>query len=143
MLPTGPHFTHVGHTYTTYAHDIEEEAPIRPGLGIYQLSKGCGSEICRVFSENYNITVLTALFFGFVGAWDGAGKLPFTVTFADAARLVRKCVEAPLENLPARFNTFFATAEQPHGQYHSRKAAELLGWERRDDPTAMELRAAL
>jgi hypothetical protein len=63
---------HIGHTYTTYASGISEEVPIRPGLGIYQLSKGCGSEICRVFSENYHITVITALFFGFVGAWGDA-----------------------------------------------------------------------
>ena len=61
------------------------------------LQRGMG-----IIRKNYNITVLTALFFGFVGAWDGAGNLPFTVTFADAARLVRKCVEAPLENLTAQ-----------------------------------------
>jgi nucleoside-diphosphate-sugar epimerase len=60
---------------TSYAHDISEELPIRPGLGIYALSKGCGSEICRVFSENYPITVMTCLFFGFVGTWAGSGNL--------------------------------------------------------------------
>lgn len=143
---------HIGHTYTTYASGISEEVPIRPGLGIYQLSKGCGSEICRVFSENYHITVITALFFGFVGAWGdavhfrihfhihklvwpslqlqcarshvhgGQGNLPFTVTFRDAAQLVRKCVEVDLQSLPANFNTFFCTAPQPQGQYVSDKA---------------------
>jgi hypothetical protein len=51
---------HIGHTYTSYTWDISEEAPIRPGLGIYQLSKGCGSEICRIFSANYQIKVITA-----------------------------------------------------------------------------------
>ena len=74
-----------------------------------------------------NITVITALFFGFVGAWGDAGNLPLTVTFSDAARLVRKCVEVDLAVLPARFNTFFATAPQPHGQYVSTKAQRLLG----------------
>ena len=70
--------------------------------------------LCRC-SENYQIKVITALFFGFVGAWGGAGNGPFTITFSDAARLVRKCVEAPLSVLPVHFNTFFATAPQPHG----------------------------
>jgi hypothetical protein len=70
--------------------------------------------LCRC-SENYQIKVITALFFGFVGAWGGAGNGPFTITFSDAARLVRKCVEAPLSVLPLHFNTFFATAPQPHG----------------------------
>ena len=98
---------HVGHTYTSYAWDISEEAPIRPGLGIYQLSKGCGSEICRIFSANYKIKVITALFFGFAGAWGDAGNLPFTITFSDAARLVRKCVEVDLSLLPVRQHIAF------------------------------------
>ena len=98
---------HIGHTYTSYAWDISEEAPIRPGLGIYQLSKGCGSEICRVFSTNYQIKVITALFFGFAGAWGDAGNLPFTITFSDAARLVRKCVEVDLASLPVRQHNAF------------------------------------
>ena len=33
FINTGPHFTHVGHTYTSFAWDIHEEAPIHPGLG--------------------------------------------------------------------------------------------------------------
>lgn len=172
---------HIGHTYTSYAWDISEEAPIRPGLGIYQLSKGCGSEICRVFSTNYQIKVITALFFGFAGAWGDAGNLPFTITFSDAARLVRKCVEVDLASLPVRqqiafilfspwpyvsdqsdiasktymrallrrcisvqatFNTFFATAPQPHGQYVSDKARRVLGWECQHSPVKMERIAA-
>ncbi len=42
------------------------------------------------------------MFFGFAGAWGDAGNLPFTITFSDAARLVRRCVEVDLASLPVR-----------------------------------------
>lgn len=109
-----------------------------PGLGLYEMSKGAGSEICRIFAMNNDIHVLTCLFFGFVGTWDGAGNLPCTVTYSDAAQLLRKCCECPLEALPSRFETFFGTAPQPHGQYRTDKASTMLGWRCKDSPVELE-----
>lgn len=61
-----------------------------------------------------------------------------TVTYSDAAELLRKCCEADLTRLPSRFESFFGTAPQPHGQYISDKATRLLGWVCKDNPTALE-----
>ena len=45
-------------------------------------------------------------------------------------------------SVQATFNTFFATAPQPHGQYISDKAKRVLGWECQHSPPAMERTAA-
>ncbi len=60
------------------------------------------------------------------------------MTYSDAAELLRKCCEVPLSDLPSRFEVFFGTAPQPHGQYVSDKAQRLLGWVCKDDPTVLE-----
>ena len=65
FINTGPHFTQVGPSYEHYDFDISEEVPLHSGLNLYAHSKSIGQEICRVFSANYPLHVLTTLFLSF------------------------------------------------------------------------------
>jgi hypothetical protein len=43
------------------------------------------------------------------------------VSFRDAAVSIRCALEVPLTALPSRYERFFITAAQPHGQYRVTK----------------------
>ena len=133
FINTGPHFTQVGPSYEHYDFDINEEVPLHSGLNLYAHSKSVGQEICRVFAANYPIHVLTTLFLNFRDAVPAPDQLgsdlnPFSVTFPDAARALRKCLEVELETLPSRCEVFHITTDTPHGRYSNAKARHLLGW---------------
>ena len=135
FVNTGPHFTITGNSYTAYDFDIREEVPSHSGLNLYAHSKSVGQEICRVFTENHPIHVLTTLFISFRPAEpkrEGQGINSFAVTFPDAGRAVRKAVEVDLEKLPSKNEIFFITADLPHGQYSNTKARRILGFEPQD-----------
>ena len=137
FVNTGPHFTQVGPSYEQYDFDINEEVPLHSGLNLYAHSKSVGQEICRVFSANHPIHVLTTLFLSFREAIPtpeqyGSDTNPFSVTFPDAARAIRKCLEVDLETLPSRSEIFHITTDTPHGRYSNAKARRLLGWEPQD-----------
>ena len=137
FINTGPHFTQVGPSYEHYDFDISEEVPLHSGLNLYAHSKSIGQEICRVFSANYPLHVLTTLFLNFRDAEPPEGQQgkdtnPFSVTFADAARALRKCLEVNLKVLPSRCEIFHITTDTPHGRYHNHKARSLLGWKPHD-----------
>jgi nucleoside-diphosphate-sugar epimerase len=134
FVNTGPHFTQVGPSYEYYDFDIPEEVPLHSGTNLYAHSKSLGQEICRVFAANYPVHVLTTLFLSFKEAEPGpeqrgSDTSPFSVTFPDAARAIRKCLEVDLRTLPSRCEIFFITTDTPHGRYHNAKARRLLGWE--------------
>ena len=136
-INTGPHFTQVGPSYENYDYDINEEVPLHSGLDLYAHSKSVGQEICRVFSANYPIHVLTTLFLNFREAQPKADQFgsdtnPFSVTFPDAARAIRKCLETDLSTLPSRCEIFHITTDTPHGRYSNAKARRLLGWAPQD-----------
>jgi nucleoside-diphosphate-sugar epimerase len=134
---TGPHFTQVGPSYEHFDFDINEEIPLHSGTNLYAHSKSVGQEICRVFAANYPIHVLTTLFLSFRAAQPkpkqyGGDTNPFSVTFPDAARAIRKCLEIDLQTLPSRCEIFHITTDTPHGRYSNAKARRLLGWEPQD-----------
>lgn len=137
FINTGPHFTQVGPSYEYYDFDISEDVPLHSGLNLYAHSKSIGQEICRVFSANYPLHVLTTLFLSFRDAepapgQEGGDTNPFSVTFADAARALRACLEIDLDSLPSRCEIFHITTDTPHGRYHNKKARQLLGWTPQD-----------
>ncbi len=137
FINTGPHFTQVGPSYEHYDFAISEEVPLHSGLNLYAHSKSIGQEICRVFSANHPIHVLTTLFLSFRDAEPAADKAggdtnPFSVTFADAARAIRKCLEVDLDTLPSPCEIFHITTDTPHGRYHNHKAKRLLDWQPQD-----------
>ncbi len=137
FINTGPHFTQVGPSYEHFDYDISEEVPLHSGLNLYAHSKSIGQEICRVFSANHAIHVLTTLFLSFRDAeptpdQQGGDTNPFSVTFADAARAIRRCLEVDLDTMPSSCEIFHITSDTPHGRYHNTKARDLLGWEPQD-----------
>ena len=134
---TGPHFTQVGPSYEHFDFDINEEIPLHSGTNLYAHSKSVGQEICRVFAANSPIHVLTTLCLSFRAAQPkpkqyGGDTNPFSVTFPDAARAIRKCLEIDLQTLPSRCEIFHITTDTPHGRYSNAKARRLLGWEPQD-----------
>jgi nucleoside-diphosphate-sugar epimerase len=137
FINTGPHFTQVGPSYEHFDFAINEEVPLHPGLNLYAHSKSVGQEICRVFSANHPLHILTTLFLSFRQAEPKPDQLggdtnPFSVTFPDGARAIRKCLEVDLETLPSRCEIFHITTDTPHGRYSNAKARRLLGWEPQD-----------
>ena len=111
---------------------------------VQALSKRLGLELCRVFAKTQPLEVLCALFYNLPPAVPAnnnttapqqapppTGLPPFSVTFPDAARAIRQCVEVSSGALPEEsggFHVFFITAPLPHNKFSSRKARRYLGW---------------
>ncbi|MEE2657510.1 MAG: NAD-dependent epimerase/dehydratase family protein [Candidatus Latescibacterota bacterium] len=137
FVNTGPHFTVAGSLYYEYDFGLKEEVPAHSDTNLYALSKACGQEICRIFSEHYPIHVLCALFLNFrdpePAPGDEVRRLnPFSVTFRDAGRALRRCLEVDTATLPSRNEVFFILTDLPHGKFANAKAKQLLGWEPED-----------
>ena len=92
VINTGPHFTIEGKTYTTFDYDINPDVPPHPSTYLYALSKGLGQEICKVFTENHDVHVLTLLFYEFRDHDDPTlgGDHPFAISWRDAAQAIRR-----------------------------------------------------
>ena len=88
VINTGPHFTITGPTYENSDHLIGPDVPSQSGTLLYAITKSLGQEICRVFTENHDLYVLTLLFYNFHygNEVEGFGKdfTPFNVTWKDA-----------------------------------------------------------
>jgi nucleoside-diphosphate-sugar epimerase len=133
VVQTGPqqHSVSGEHDYSA-DYDIPDDAPPRPGRNLYFHSKYLGQEICRVYADAYGLEIPTLLFSDFVQPTDARADLyPFSVSWADAARAVRRALEAP--ELPAPFEVFNICADLPHRRFSNRKARSVLGWQPRDD----------
>jgi nucleoside-diphosphate-sugar epimerase len=114
--------------------DVPDDAPGRPGAALYLHSKYLGQEIVRLFAEQYDLEV-PALFFCIFTNPDVPHASqrpphPMTVSWADAARALRRALEAPA--LPSPFEIVHILADLPHGKYSNAKARRLLGWQPRD-----------
>jgi nucleoside-diphosphate-sugar epimerase len=137
FINTGPHFTISGDQYHRFDHQIPEDIPPHAGRNLYALSKAAGQEVCRVFTENHPIYNLCLLFLSFRDAQPADGQQgqdpnPFSVTFPDAARAIRKSLEVDVADLPSRNEVFFILTDMPHGQYSNAKARRILGFEPQD-----------
>ena len=132
VINTGPHFTIAGPTYENSDHLIGPDIPSQSGTGLYAITKSLGQEICRVFTENHDLYVLTLLFYNFryPNEKEGLGEdfTPFSVTWGDAGEAVRLSLAAPTESLPSRCETFFIFADLPHQKFTNEKAKRILGW---------------
>ena len=76
VINTGPHFTITGPSYELFDHGITGDAPSQSGTGLYALTKSLGQEICRVFTEHHDISVVTLLFYNFREADDHSWRRP-------------------------------------------------------------------
>jgi nucleoside-diphosphate-sugar epimerase len=145
VINTGPHFTVAGPTYEGIDFGIPPDVPPHPGTGLYPLSKSLGHEICRILAEAHDIYVQEYLFYSLRETGDlaiGAGGVPFTVSWRDAAEVFRLGLEIDLAQLPTRFEVFFILGDAPQGQFRNDKAKRLLGFRPRDDVSRLWRRAA-
>jgi len=145
VINTGPHFTVAGPTYEGIDFAIPPDVPPHPGTGLYPLSKSLGHEICRILAEAHDIYVQEYLFYSLRETGDlaiGAGGVPFTVSWRDAAEVFRLGLEIDLAQLPTRFEVFFILGDAPQGQFRNDKAKRILGFCPRDDVSLLWRRAA-
>jgi nucleoside-diphosphate-sugar epimerase len=132
VINTGPHFTIAGPTYEQFDYGIGPDIPSQSGTNLYAHTKSLGQEICRVFTENHDIHVLTLLFynFRFDDEMEGAGGdfTPFTVTWADAGEAFRPALTVGFDTLASRCEIFNVFADLPHGKFSNEKIKRVLGW---------------
>lgn len=132
VINTGPHFTIAGPTYEKYDFAINPDIPPQPGTNLYALTKSLGQEICRVFTENHDVYVITLLFYNFREPNDvsavGQDFTPFSVTWQDAAQAFIHALDIPLDKLPSKCEIFNIFADLPHNKFTNDKARRILGW---------------
>ena len=142
VINTGPHFTIAGPGYEDFEFNINSEIPSQAGTGLYAHTKSLGQEICRVFSENHDLHVITLLFYNFkesgdnmlsASAIDPNQFVPFSVTWDDAARAFPLSLEIPDDKLPSKCEIFNIFCDLPHGQFQNEKSRRILGWESTDN----------
>ena len=89
--------------------------PPQPGTNVYALTKSLGQEVCRVFTENHDVYVLTLLFYHFREHNDlsaeGQDIKPFSVVWSDAAEAFSRALDLELDSLThgARRFTYLLT----------------------------------
>ena len=137
VINTGPHFTLAGLSYERFDYDIGADVPAQPGTVLYALSKSLGLEILRAFAADYDVHVLTLLFYHFADeSLDpsnfGIDLAPFLVSFRDCGESFRSALSVDLESLPSRCETFFMCADMPHQKFSNEKAKRILGWQPAD-----------
>lgn len=132
VINTGPHFTVLGPTYEEHDFLLGPDLPPQPGTLLYAITKSLGQEICRVFSENHDVYVITLLFYNFREEDDrsavGQDFTPFSVTWSDAAQAFVHALEVDLAALPSRCEVFNIFTDIPHDKFSNEKAKRLLGW---------------
>jgi hypothetical protein len=136
VINTGPHFTVAGPTYEDFDFAINPDVPPHPGTGLYPISKSLGQEICQAFTEEHDVHVVDLLFYILQDAsrvQPGACRIPFVVSWADAAEAFRLALAIELENLPSRCEVFFIHGELPQEKFVIDKAKRILGFTPKDD----------
>jgi hypothetical protein len=136
VINTGPHFTIAGRSYERFDHAISPDLPPHPGTGLYPLTKSLGQEICRAFTLTHDIYVQEYLFYSLRDVEQlkqGAGGVPFVVSWGAAAEVFRLGLEIDLARLPSRCEVFFILADSPQGKFLNDKARQVLGFAPNDD----------
>ena len=140
IINTGPHFTVAGSTYENYDYEINPDVPPHPGTLLYSLSKSVGHDICRVYAENYDLYVQMYLYYNFrdPARIEREREIrPFGISWQGGGEIVPYGLEIPFEKLPSRFETFFIFQDMPHGRFTNEKAKRILGWQPRDEISAI------
>jgi nucleoside-diphosphate-sugar epimerase len=140
VINTGPHFTLAGPTYEFFDYQISPDIPPQPGTNLYALTKSLGQEICRVFTENHDVHVQTYLFYNFRDPADlkpDREVAPFASSWGNAAEIFRLGLEIELDKLPSACELFYIFTDMPHGRFSNEKAKRILGFEPKDDISAL------
>ncbi|HET7771463.1 MAG TPA: NAD(P)-dependent oxidoreductase [Chloroflexota bacterium] len=114
--------------------DVPDDAPGRPGIWLYGITKYLGQEVVRLFAEQYDLLVPSLFYSIFANPETHAprpgGVHPMTISWEDAGLAMRRALE--VAELPRPFEIFHILADLPHGKYSNAKAKRLLGWQPRD-----------
>merc|ERR1712151_961320 len=124
---------------------ITEDVPAHPGTDIYAITKGCGHLLSQVLvgwrdaDQTGGVHILNALFHAFFNAnlphrnkVAGGDTAPMSISWGDAGRLLRRCLEVDLSRLPTRCEVFWGSANTPHGRYSNSKTRHMLQWTAQD-----------
>ncbi len=136
VINTGPHYGIAGLGYERFDYDLKPDIPPQPGTNLYGLTKSLGQEICRIFTEQHDVYVLTLLFYNFKGSDDskaGQDLTPFNISWTDAGEAFGSALEVDLETLPSKCEVFNIFTDLPHGKFSNEKAKRLLGWRPTDN----------
>ncbi len=133
VINTGPYFAVAGRdTYELFDYRLGPDIPPQPGTGVYALTKSLGLEICRVFSENHDVYVITLLFYILCDAdernVEPHYRTPFIVAWSDAAAAFKSAIAIDYDQLPSRSEVFNIFADIPHQRFSNEKAKRILGW---------------
>lgn len=135
VINTGPPFIY-GQSYGLYDHELGPDVPPHSGTPLYALTKALGHEVCKVFTENHDVYVMTLMFGSFRDpndeAWFGKGSTGFMQTYTDAAEAVRLALSIDLARLPSRCELFNISSDIPGRKYLNEKTKRLLGWHPKD-----------
>ena len=138
VINTGAYGVVAGTSYRDFDFMVGPDAPPHPGTYLYSLTKSLGHEICRGFTENHDVQVMTMLIAnvyrpeGYSAQPDFLGLTPFCVTPSDYAEAFRCALAADLGRMPSRSELFFLCADLPHQAFINEKAKRLLGWRPKD-----------
>ncbi len=138
VINTGPFFAISGPTYENYDFMINEEITSHSGTNLYALTKSVGQEICRVFTENYDVYVMSFLFYNFRDPNNpdetkpGTDLTPFIVSWRDAGQAFYLGLEIDLNDLPSKNETFYISTDIPHSKFSNSKAKRILGFSPKD-----------
>ena len=118
-----------GYDWDTF---LVDDIPPRPGVWwVYLPSKLLGQEICRIFAEQYGLSVPTLTFAQFVNPAVLPERIStLAVSWMDAANAIR-CALA-VAGLPSAYEYMHIGADTPLGVFPNEKAKRLLGWQPRD-----------
>lgn len=139
VINTGPHFTLAGRTYERFDYELGPDIPPQPGTNLYALTKSLGQEICKIYTEHYDIFVQMYLFYNFRNPADlrkDQPYAPFLISWENAAEVFNLGLTVDLETLPSRCEVFNIFTDMPHGRFRNDKVKRVLGFEPRDDVSA-------
>jgi|SRR5579871_3697832 len=131
VVQTGPEQVHTSDPACyQWDYDVPGDAPPRPGSNLYLHTKFLGQEICRVYAEHHDLEVPTLLFGGFLNVNASRGNHPFSISWPDSARALRRALE--VTSLPSPYEIMNIVSDIPYGRYSNQRAKTLLNWEPRD-----------
>jgi nucleoside-diphosphate-sugar epimerase len=109
-------------------YDLTEAAPPRTYDYLYHHTKYLSLELARVFAEQAGLEIPVLLFAGLTDpTMPGGPGGTFTISWADAARAVRRALEIP--RLPNPLEVFHVAVERPQRKFDVSKLRTVLGWQ--------------
>lgn len=117
-----------------------EDAPAAPGTGHYGLTKWLSAEICRIYSQEYDLQTVYFVFNGLHPAPESpvdtpTDTPPFVVVWEDLQHVCRLALE--IDEVPDNFQLFNMLSYQGPQKYNTNKAQRILGFEPTQDWDAL------